>query len=258
MNHKRPNSILQMFTISVIGQKGGTGKTTVALGLAVAATRAGEAVAVIDLDPQASATNWKDRRAAEAPAVISAQSSRLRQTLDAAKATKADIVIVDTAGRSDDSALNAARCADIVIIPTSNTILDIEALPAARDIVRMAGDPPALVLLNGIHPNAFMQANEARTMIANLTGLAVSPVHLSHRSTYPEGFISGQTAQEIEPEGRAASELKQLYLFICEQLKKGNREHESQPTSGKDASGARRGTTGQGPERSRKRAASGK
>jgi chromosome partitioning protein len=245
-----------MFTISVIGQKGGTGKTTVALGLAVAATHAGKAVAIIDLDPQASASNWKDRRSAEAPAVISAQASRLRQTLDAAKATKADFAIVDTAGRNDDSALNAARCADIVIIPTSNTILDIEALPAARDVVRMAGDPPAIVLLNGIHPNAFTQANEARTMITNLTGLAVSPVHLSHRSAFPESLINGQTAQELDPEGRAARELEQLYLFICEQLKKGNREHESQSTSGENASGSSRSAAEQGPQRFRKRASS--
>jgi len=243
-----------MFIISIVGQKGGTGKTMVALGLAVAATRAGKAVAIIDLDPQASASNWKDRRTSEAPAVISAQSSRLRQTLDAARANKADLVIVDTAGRSDDSALNAARCADIVIIPTRNTILDIEALPAARDVVRMAGDPPALVLLNGIHPQALMQAKEARQVIAKITGLTVCPVHLSHRSAYPEGLISGQTAQELDPEGRAASELEQLYLFTCEQLKKGNREHESQSTSGKDAGSARRGAAGQEPQRSRRRA----
>jgi chromosome partitioning protein len=74
-----------MFTISILGQKGGTGKTTVALGLAVAAFRAGKVVAVIDLDPQASAANWKDRRTDDAPAVVSAQSSRLKQTLAAAE-----------------------------------------------------------------------------------------------------------------------------------------------------------------------------
>ena len=74
-----------MFTISLIGQKGGTGKTTMALGLAVAAFRAGKVVAVVDLDPQASAANWKDRRADDDPAVVSAQSSRLKQTFAAAR-----------------------------------------------------------------------------------------------------------------------------------------------------------------------------
>ena len=70
-----------MFTVSLVGQKGGTGKTTVALGLSVAASLAGMVSAIIDIDPQATATNWKDRREAENPAVVSAQASRLKQTL---------------------------------------------------------------------------------------------------------------------------------------------------------------------------------
>jgi chromosome partitioning protein len=147
-----------MFTISLLGQKGGTGKTTVALGLAVAAFRAGKVVAVIDLDPQASASNWKDRRAEDSPAVVSAQSSRLRQTLSAAEDMGAEVIIIDTAGRNDDSALNAARHADLVLIPTRTNIMELEALPAAADVVRLAGNPPAYVVLNGIHPTASRQA----------------------------------------------------------------------------------------------------
>src|SRR5438445_13766283 len=121
---------MKMFTISLVGQKGGTGKTTAALGLAVAAARAGHAAAVIDLDPQASATNWKDRRADENPAVVSAQASRLEQTLDAASKTAADLAIIDTAGRTDDSALRAARLSDLVVIPTRSQMSEVEALGA--------------------------------------------------------------------------------------------------------------------------------
>jgi chromosome partitioning protein len=97
-----------MFTISLVGQKGGSGKTTAVLGLAVAAARAGHAVAVIDLAPHATAANWKDRKE-ENPAVVSAQASCLRQTLDAAESTGVDYAFIDTAGRNDDSALSAAR-----------------------------------------------------------------------------------------------------------------------------------------------------
>lgn len=209
-----------MFTISIIGQKGGTGKTTTALGLAVAAARDGKAVAVIDLDPQASASNWKDRRSEDNPAVVSAQSSRLRQTIEIAKTSGADLVIIDTAGRSDDSALNAARVADVVLIPTRPAMIEVEALAAARDILQTAGSPPAFVLLNGVHPQASKQAEEARQMIGAVFGMAVCPVHLSHRNAYSEALTSGRTAQELDPDGKAAGELERLYKFTFEYVNK--------------------------------------
>ena len=51
-----------MHTIAVISQKGGVGKTTLAIHLAVAAERAGKTTVLVDLDPQASAATWKDLR----------------------------------------------------------------------------------------------------------------------------------------------------------------------------------------------------
>jgi len=142
-----------MFTISLIGQKGGVGKTTIALGLAVAAARAGHATAIIDLDPQASAAKWKGRRSDENPTVVSAQASRLKQLLDTARTSGVDFVFIDTAGRKDDSALNAARASDLVLIPTRPNILEVETLPEVSDLLRLAGNPPAFVLLNCvIHP----------------------------------------------------------------------------------------------------------
>jgi chromosome partitioning protein len=130
-----------MFTISLIGQKGGTGKTTVALGLAVAAARAWYATAIVDLDPQASAAKWKDRRTDENPAVVSAQAPRLKQTMETARSGGVDFVFVDTAGRKDDSALSAARCSDLVLIPTRTSILEIETLPEVNELLRLAGSP---------------------------------------------------------------------------------------------------------------------
>jgi chromosome partitioning protein len=214
-----------MFTISIVGQKGGTGKTTVALGLAVAAFRAGKVVAVIDLDPQASAANWKDRRSAETPAVVSAQSSRLRQTLAAADEMGAEVVIIDTAGRSDDSALNAARYADLVLIPTRTNIVELEALPAASDILRLAGNPPAFVVLNGIHPTATRQATEAQQLVKKNFGLECAPVFLCHRAAYADAMTTGRTPQELEQDGKAAAELEALFRFSFEFVNNGTGEH---------------------------------
>lgn len=214
-----------MITISILGQKGGTGKTTVALGLAVAAYRAGKVVAVIDLDPQASAANWKDRRTEDNPAVVSAQSSRLRQTISAAEEMGAEIVVIDTAGRNDDSALNAARFADLVLIPTRTNIVELEALPAARDILRLAGNPPAFVVLNGIHPTANRQAVEARELVQKTFELTCTPIHLCHRAAYADAMTTGRTPQELDEDGKAAAELDSLFRFSFEFVNSRTGEH---------------------------------
>src|SRR5580700_2678838 len=182
---KLTNSQIHMFTISLIGQKGGTGKTTVALGLAVAAARAGYATAIVDLDPQASAAKWKGRRADENPAVVPAQVPRLKQTMETARSGGVDFVFIDTAGRKDDSALSAARCSDLVLIPTRTSILEIETLPEVNDMLRLAGSPSAFVLLNCVHPSAGPRGiTDTQGTIKDLFELNVCPIHICQRSAY--------------------------------------------------------------------------
>jgi chromosome partitioning protein len=227
-----------MFTVSLIGQKGGTGKTTAAIGLAVAAFRAGQVVAIIDLDPQATATNWKDRREADNPAVVSAQASRLRQTLDVARDGGAEFVIIDTAGRNDDSALNAARLSDLVLIPTRANIVELETLRAVADLLKLAGNPPAFVVLNGIHPTATKQAEEARETVQQLFGLVCAPAYLCHRAAYAEAPTTGKAPQELDPEGKAGLELDRLFRFTYEFLNNGTCEHGKGIDSGSATSAA--------------------
>jgi chromosome partitioning protein len=205
-----------MLKIAIIGQKGGDGKTTVALGLAVAATEAKQDVAIIDLDPQANAANWKDRRSADNPAVISAQVSRLKQTILTAQEYGADLVLIDTPGRSDSAAIEAARAADLVLIPVRPQIFGLETLQGVRDLLRVAGDPLAYVVVNGIHPQATKGAEAAKTLIEATCGLKVAPVHLCQRSSYAEAPTTGKTAQELDPKGRAADEMRSLYMFTCD------------------------------------------
>jgi chromosome partitioning protein len=214
---KLTNSQIHMFTISLIGQKGGTGKTTVALGLAVAAARAGYATAIVDLDPQASAAKWKGRRADENPAVVPAQVPRLKQTMETARSGGVDFVFIDTAGRKDDSALSAARCSDLVLIPTRTSILEIETLPEVNDMLRLAGSPSAFVLLNCVHPSAGPRGiTDTHGSIKDLFELNVCPVHICQRSAYAEAPTSGQSPQELDAEGKAADELKRLFEFTSE------------------------------------------
>jgi chromosome partitioning protein len=225
-----------MFKIAVIAQKGGVGKTTVTLGLAVAAADAQQNVCVIDLDPQANAANWKDRREADNPAVLSAQASRLKATIQTAEKYGADLVVIDTPGRSDGAAIEAARAADLVLVPVHPQIFDLETLPAVRDLLRLAGDPKTYVVLNGIHPQSTKGAQTAREMIEGTFGLLVAPVHLCQRASYADAPTTGRSPQELDPEGKAADETQRLYMFICEVLNTlRGRPHEQAEQDGRAA-----------------------
>jgi chromosome partitioning protein len=206
-----------MFTISLLGQKGGTGKTTISVGLSVAAALAGHPVAIIDLDPQATATKWKGRRSEDSPAVVSAQASRLQSTLATADASGVEFAIIDSAGRSDDSALAAARAADLVLIPTRTSIVELETLPQVNDLLRLAHTKSAMVVLNGIHPSAGASSIADTTeVLQKLYGLSTCPVHLCQRIAYAEAMVTGSTPQERDPEGKAGQELNDLFRFVRE------------------------------------------
>jgi chromosome partitioning protein len=217
--------------IAVVNGKGGVGKSTVVVSLAVAMSLADKAVCIIDLDPQCTASKWKDRRKDENPAVAAAPAARLKPTLEAARRAHVDFVIIDTAGRFDTSGIEAARVADLVLIPTSTSVVDIEALETAREI---AGNRPTFVLLNEIPPTATRQADEARTMIKSLYGLVCCPVHLCRRAAYADALRPGLSPQELDSEGKAAEELKRLYEFVTEFLEAG-RGHEQDHRTSKTA-----------------------
>jgi chromosome partitioning protein len=199
--------------LAIIGQKGGSGKTTTALGLAVEAIRRGKAVAVVDLDPQATAASWSDRREdKESPAVISCQAARLRQVLDAAKAQGVNLAIIDTAGKSNEAAISAAKVANWVLMPIQPQIFDIETLQSVKEILTLAGNPTASVVINraAVQGKRHEETQEA----AEAMGFNVAPVVMFQRTAHGDAGNIGLTAAEYEPKGKAAQEMAALYDYI--------------------------------------------
>jgi chromosome partitioning protein len=205
-----------MHTIAILSQKGGTGKTTLTLHLAVASERAGQAAAVIDLDPQASAAGWKDSRPGETPAVVPVPSSRLPQALEAARVGGAAITFIDTAPHATDSALAAAEAADLVLIPCRAGILDLRAIGTTVRAIKLSGKP-AYVVLNAMPPRAPNVLADATAAVA-VHGLHVVPFTMQQRAAYAHSLTAGQTAQEYDPMGKAAEEIAQLYAWVRRQL----------------------------------------
>ncbi len=215
---------VQTKVLAVIGQKGGCAKTTTALAVAVAAVEAGYSVAVIDLDPQATATSWADRRGADSPAVVSCQVSRLGQVIEAATKEGAQLLVIDTPGKSTDAAIAAAKFADFVLLPIQPQIYDIETLPNVKDILTLGGLPDAAVIvtrapIQGTRHTATQDAAKGQ-------GFNVVPVVIFERVAHGDAGNIGKTATEHDPHSKAAQEVSALYSYIARVLYEGEKHHE--------------------------------
>ena len=202
-----------MKIVAIISQKGGAGKTTLAVHLAAAAAKAGYRTAIIDLDPQGTAASWGDRRAAQEPEVISGQAIRLPALIKAAQENGADFLILDTAPNADQTASLAARAADIVLIPCRPAAFDLEAVETTLMLAKLTAKP-AYVVLNAVPPRSGGIDKEASARL-EVQGASVAPHQLTHRAAFAHGVIDGRTAQEFEPRGKAAAEIEAVYKWIC-------------------------------------------
>jgi chromosome partitioning protein len=204
-----------MLTISILSQKGGAGKTTITINLAVAATLARKSAVVIDIDPQASAASIGDIRKVEEPVILSAQAARLDKVLSTAREGGADIVIIDTAPHSQNEALKAAKCADLILMPCRPTILDIHGVSYTINLAEMA-KVPLLAVLNAVPPTGKL-GDEARDALSQYN-IQIAPAQIVHRAPFYHALTAGLGVQEYDPKGKAAREIKQLYKFIIKHV----------------------------------------
>lgn len=214
-----------MLVCACVSQKGGSGKTTVALHLAVAAQMAGYDTVIVDLDPQGTAEAWGGWRKEAPPIVIPAKSGNLEKTLGRAQEAGAGLAIIDTPPLAQADASTAARAARLVLIPCRPKAFDLHAVRITASLVEMTRTP-AFVLFNGGHPSATAGYAEPEEIVRAL-GLVVAPVRMADRAPYHQATMTGQAAQEIEPDGRAANEVAALWTWFCNQTDMQTQNHTS-------------------------------
>jgi len=211
-----------MTVFSVISQKGGAGKTSLALALAVSGELAGLSTAVIDLDPQATATNWADRRENRPPVVVSAQPARLPHVLKMAADNGAQLIVIDTPPRAEQAALAAAKAADLILIPCRPAVFDLDTVATTLELIRLSGNGQVVVVLNGV-PSQGSEQGQARAILEGL-GIVVCPATLGQRKAFPQAGTIGQSPQEYDPSGKAASEIEQVYKYASQLANKTARQ----------------------------------
>lgn len=200
-----------MKTLAIIAQKGGSGKTTLAVHMAVCATRQKLHTALIDLDPQGSAFDWNESREGKRKLdAIKATSGQLAALLKQAKAAGADLVIIDSAPHSDSAAAIAAQLADYVLIPCRPARFDLKAIGSTFNIAKLAKTPAAVVI--NAAPRGKL-ADEAKAALKQQGISVIDPV-LQQRSAYSHAVIDGSSVHEYEPGGKAAAEINDLFSCI--------------------------------------------
>jgi len=219
-----------MKVIGIISQKGGVGKTTIAVNLAIAAEKLGISTVLLDLDPQCSASTYGDERLKNlgdeaGPDIASIQAGRLDRVLEAMRKDDAQLCVLDTPPYSGDIALAAVKASDVVVTPCRPSILDISAIKRTVDILKTAGKHQSafgLVSCCSPVPNHQALANQTQQALESF-GLSVPDIRIRQRSTFVHAATVGEGAVEYEPKSSAAKEVAALLQFLLDQMEFKNR-----------------------------------
>lgn len=211
-----------MYVISFVTQKGGSGKSTTAASVAVAAFQQGQKVFVLELDRQGTLSDWYESRKEEnGPEFERIDATDLDRSVVALRENAYDLVIIDTPG-IDSPATNAAmRAADLCLIPCRPTAPDLRGcLPTVQSLIRL--EKPFAFVLTQCPPRS-PRVEETRAGLGAL-GLIAEPPVVS-RTDHQDAIAAGQGVTEYNSEGAAAAEIRLLWGWIENKLEPKGKRH---------------------------------
>jgi chromosome partitioning protein len=204
-----------MYVLALVTQKGGSGKSTLSVGLAVAAMQRGERVALIEADVQGTISKWKERREEPYPRVeCVADPADLEPVISRLRAEGIWLAIIDTAATANRLAMRAIGSADFCLIPARPSPADIEAaIPTLIAIRRL--DRRFAFVLNQT-PTRGCRLSEAATSLNSLGVLALP--FIGQRNDHQDALGVGLGVTEFAPQGKASDEIAALWGWILEHL----------------------------------------
>lgn len=205
--------------ISLLNQKGGVGKTTLAVHLAFGLSQRGKRILLVDSDPQGSSLSWAENREGESPfSVVGIPKASLHKELP--KLSKDyDHIVIDGPPRVYDVARSAALASDMILIPVQPSPYDVWA---TEEIVKIVQDVRSF----NDHLKAFFVINRkivksviGRDVIDALSGfnLPVMKAQLCQRVGFAETAGEGKTVLETDPKGNASEEVQALINELLEE-----------------------------------------
>ena len=209
-----------MRVLALASQKGGSGKTTLSGHLAVQAQLAGAGpVVLIDIDPQGSLADWWNERETDLPAFAQTTVARLASDLEILRQQGFKLAVIDTPPAITMAIQSVISVAELIVVPTRPSPHDLRAVGATVDLCERAGKPLVFVV-NGATPKAKITSEAAVALSQHGT---VAPITLHHRTDYAASMIDGRTVMEVDPNGRSAEEIRQLWTYVNDRLEKNFR-----------------------------------
>jgi chromosome partitioning protein len=209
-----------MRVLALASQKGGSGKTTLSGHLAVQAQLAGAGpVVLIDIDPQGSLADWWNEREAEMPAFAQTTVARLSADLEVLRQQGFKLAIIDTPPAITMAIQSVIQVAELIVIPTRPSPHDLRAVGATVDLCERSGKP-LLFIVNAATPKARITQEAAIALSQHGT---VAPITVHHRTDFAASMIDGRTVMEVDPKGRSAAEIVQLWSYVSDRLEKNFR-----------------------------------
>lgn len=203
-----------MIVVACVGQKGGTGKTTTAVSLAVEWAVRRRSVLLVDTDTQGSVLTWADVAAEgglEHLPAVSALGEQLHRQLGPLAAGR-DVIVVDCPPAHGERQRAALMVADVALLPAGPDATELWGLTSSAALVREAQGIrrhlKAAVLITRKDRRTQIGA-QARQALEQL-GLPVLDAELARRVSYPEAIAAGHGPTTYDPDGAAAREVRRL------------------------------------------------
>jgi chromosome partitioning protein len=210
-----------MRVLALCSQKGGSGKTTLSGHLAVQAERAGAGpVALVDTDPQGSLAAWWNERQSATPAFVATSLARLPADIERLRLEGYRLVVIDTPPAINMAIQRVMNLAELVVIPARPSPHDLRAVAGTLEMAERANCRPVFVL-NAVNTRARIAADAVLALARHGT---VAPVFIQQRTDFATSMIDGRTVCEVEPHGRSATEIAQLWEYLAAQLEKQERQ----------------------------------
>jgi chromosome partitioning protein len=211
-----------MHTIALVSKKGGTGKSTLAIGLATAALADGHKVCLLETDPQGTVSHWRRRRTQAEPVVETVNDgSEIEHRLPFLANCGVTLTIIDTAGGDNSTAAAAIGAADLCLIPARPSPADIEASGPTLARIRAGGKPFAFVL-NQTHVRSSRPNNAAALLgdtatSLNMMGVLALP-YIVLRNDQQDALGRGLAVTEYALGGKSADEIRDLWQWVWRRL----------------------------------------